>query len=193
MTGDIFSILSPLLIALIPSIISCVISSCVYWKTSKIQMRLNQGLYISNAQFDYEFKTYSELSGAAFECGVAAGALFPEEGMDLSILGKDELKIMMLRGLYINATDKAANLSHIINRSWAFVDPHIVQLYLEFLLMCRKQIDRFDEIYLANSDSDRGESIQYIEGTRDLQKKFREISDELRVYLSDLHKIRIGM
>lgn len=154
----------------------------------KYKSNLDNKIYISKTKFDTEFTIYRELSKAYAEMVKSISLMIPT-GIAKYPANKDA-KEEYENKLYDKAHNATVVAQDVLNQNIPFIYSNLFDEYDNILKLCRQQLyvfeKRWDVGSLVTQDEKESFSMEDYERTDEIRKKFKELNENIRRYLSTL-------
>lgn len=152
---------------------------------------LENKTYISKTKFDAEFEIYRSLSKSFFEMIKDISTMIPS---GLSIQIADEQKQREHENeLYNVASKSCVTAQDILNGNAPFIPEDLFNQYTEIMKLCGMQLRAFERrwnvLYLDSQKEKETFSLNDYNRTAEINSKFKELNNNVRVYLSKLDVI----
>ena len=153
----------------------------------KYKYGLDNKIYISKIKFDAEFLIYRELSKSFFEMVKDISTLIP-------VVGKrpvdEENKKIYEERVYRKALNKTVIAQDVLNSNAPFIREKLYIEYNEILKLCSEQLDVFERrwnvLILESQKEKEAFSGEDYKRTDTINRKFNELNNDIREYLSSL-------
>lgn len=147
--------------------------------------------HVSKIRFDKEFEVYSELSSAFFELISNINSLIPFGGYQEPV--DEDKKREQSKETYKNSVCMINQAIASLRKNAIFINKDTHDKYNELLVLCSKQLQRFEKQYQTNSTVTPNKNNilneDDYERTHKINKKLDILNDELREYLQNLEVI----
>lgn len=159
----------------------------------------DKALYVSKAQYDNEYRIYTEIWAKLHECVIYTLMLYPQ-GIENVPVDKDELKKYQIKK-YENYVKRYNDFSMTIDKYAPFYKKDFYDSFLDLRSLCSQQgvtfshweIERKHNIsFMANSDMPMPSDIfkeVWSENPKKIDKTEAELAEKIREYLLNMQHI----
>lgn len=157
-------------------------------KYERYKADIENKTYISKTKFDAEFNLYRSLSKAFFDMIKNVTVMIPQ---GLAMVPADkELKRKVDEEHYNAARSAVVIAQDELNSNAPFIPEKFYEAYEEIRKLCGIQLSEFEERwnvgYLASQEEKEALSSEAYKRTGEINTKFKQLNNEIRVYLSKL-------
>lgn len=157
-------------------------------KYERYKADIENKTYISKTKFDAEFNLYRSLSKAFFDMVKNVTVMIPQ-GLVMMPADK-ELKRNVEEEHYNAARAAVVIAQDELNSNAPFIPEKFYEAYEEIRKLCGMQLSEFEKRwnvgYLASQDEKESLSIEAYKRTGEINAKFKQLNNEIRLYLSNL-------
>lgn len=150
--------------------------------------KLENKRYITQLQFDVEFKIYQKITKAFFELLIKLSTISEKEFYENTISEVD--KIEQEKNFFLTIVDTASNAQNLLFENVPFIQENIYKKYEELYEMFNKQFWLYHERSIAYFEGKIKATERFSENDKkcfeEIESKFFAINADVRFYLGTL-------